>query len=589
MIPSNSFLPQYRPNDPSIESARQVYYADGFLCDENLERTTYTEPRVQGSDIRVCVVPRGDALVDGVYMRRIDTFTFQKDSPAGDDTKVTQAAVRDGKSANDALTELNCERGWELCYFDTQLTADFYRNAGIVFGYGEAWLQYGSGQVRKLKIDLPMRQLSQEVEGGFAGASQFNLDFYTIPGEAFEYGAVAYECDRNNRIVDPSPTKELGDTIRVCVAPNEETRQFGVTINRLEGWNWTHADGALQASVDFEGNAASDGLTILHCPSGSQLCIFRTQFTPDFFTSDGAIKGVATVVLQYAEIEPTATSRRTQTLEEENDLAIPGRSPVSVETSSKRSKDGRPSYCDFEHKVTEWWTEEPMNDRYIMIAIACVCASGICCSFLLCWCFPCFAKSDRETQGNQDVKVNIGMQSETVEKNTQNKSSTYNESRDLNMTGHSAGSKRGSKRSDLMIPYGSDSASPDEGDVCFGDVAHPGTKRLLRVVKRFRGKSAYGPDVYRDIKDDMGDVKYFVMPSKGLYVQATKKETVTHIGELFLDGDSGTASTSARDSKMTRKASSRRSMGGKKESSKQVAVSKEKTKSSSSRKITTKR
>jgi hypothetical protein len=49
--------------------------------------------------------------------------------------------IIDGASANKALTKLVCDRGAELCYFDTFLAADFCFLAGSVYSFGEAWLQ----------------------------------------------------------------------------------------------------------------------------------------------------------------------------------------------------------------------------------------------------------------------------------------------------------------------------------------------------------------------------------------------------------------------------------------------------------------
>ena len=52
--------------------------------------------------------------------------------------------MRDGKSANDELTELTCPRGSTICSFETLLKADFYYKEGMILGYGEAWLQVRS-------------------------------------------------------------------------------------------------------------------------------------------------------------------------------------------------------------------------------------------------------------------------------------------------------------------------------------------------------------------------------------------------------------------------------------------------------------
>jgi hypothetical protein len=134
-----AFLCVLRPNDPGSESVLQKYFVEGFLCDDQLREIEYLYPIVQGSKIKVCVKPTDEALLDGVYMRRVDSFTYWRDSPnAG--TTIEQIALRDGESAS-PVTELFCERGWEMCHFDTLLRSDFYFGVGRVLGYGEAWLQ----------------------------------------------------------------------------------------------------------------------------------------------------------------------------------------------------------------------------------------------------------------------------------------------------------------------------------------------------------------------------------------------------------------------------------------------------------------
>jgi hypothetical protein len=121
------------------EEANQIYHAEGFLCDTGNNRVAYGTPLTQGSLVRVCVKPEDDALADGVYMRRVEEFTFLREDSVGG--AISQTAVRDGTSANAGLTELVCIPGSELCYFETLLNSDFYFGPGTVTGFGEAWLQ----------------------------------------------------------------------------------------------------------------------------------------------------------------------------------------------------------------------------------------------------------------------------------------------------------------------------------------------------------------------------------------------------------------------------------------------------------------
>jgi hypothetical protein len=129
---------QVGPTDRDENLAQEIYTVEGFLCDDNNERILYRIPKAQGSVTKICVKPTDDALEDNVYMRRIDSFIFQREF-GPDDDKITQGAISGGQTL--PLTELTCRRGSELCHFSTILNAKFYDAPGTVFGFGEAWLQ----------------------------------------------------------------------------------------------------------------------------------------------------------------------------------------------------------------------------------------------------------------------------------------------------------------------------------------------------------------------------------------------------------------------------------------------------------------
>jgi hypothetical protein len=127
------------PGDRNNENAQEMYTVEGFICDESNTPLQSERPMVQGEKVRVCVKPTAKALADGIYMRRVDSFTFYREKDDG--TQIIQTALRDGSSVNSELTELTCDRGSELCSFETLLKSDFYFRPGLIFGYGEAWLQ----------------------------------------------------------------------------------------------------------------------------------------------------------------------------------------------------------------------------------------------------------------------------------------------------------------------------------------------------------------------------------------------------------------------------------------------------------------
>jgi hypothetical protein len=393
---------------------------------------------------------------------------------------------------------------------------------------------------------------------------QFNINFDVTPGEEFTFGAVAYECDRQNKkIKDPSP-KKLGSAVKVCVTPDEESLQYGMTINRIDSWNWTRSDGISQVSAEVGGEQAEDGLTILMCVPGATMCIFRTQCTEDFYLSDGSAVGVGNVVLQFAPLirDDQITFSRRRSLESSHptprqlqlgDLlsGIAGMATVGVNVPvAKKTNKELPEHCRYEHKITDWWVEEPMNDRYMYIGVAVGILAAIGCSLLFCWFCPCLARRDEEEEIIEEdieggMKVNVNLNSskdENVISNTTNKRASSSKSLlagdATDSTGGSDQQKRNSsKRSGLSVSDGSDH-EPEKYDVIFGDESHPGTKRLLKSIRRYQKDSPdeqYGPHAYRLIKKELGDTRYFRLNKKGRPVEASKKKAVELMWDMFDD------------------------------------------------------
>lgn len=194
---------------------------------------------------------------------------------------------------------------------------------------------------------------------------------------------MAYECDdRNTRIGTPSPTR-LGSSENVCVTPDKESSLYGMTMNRIDSWNWTLPDdGASQVSAKFGGEQAEDGLSILVCVPGATMCIIRTQYTCDFYKFDGSAVGVGDVVLQFTTLDwdeqvsslfrrrnlgdgAQAAPRQLQ-LVGEPIIAGAAREGIDVRVAKRRNKD-LPEHCKYEQKVTGRWKEEPAEDKYMYI------------------------------------------------------------------------------------------------------------------------------------------------------------------------------------------------------------------------------
>eukprot|EP00529_Nitzschia_sp_RCC80_P024681 CAMPEP_0113514268 /NCGR_PEP_ID=MMETSP0014_2-20120614/40310_1 /TAXON_ID=2857 /ORGANISM="Nitzschia sp." /LENGTH=438 /DNA_ID=CAMNT_0000410737 /DNA_START=793 /DNA_END=2109 /DNA_ORIENTATION=- /assembly_acc=CAM_ASM_000159 len=132
------------PRDRLVRTAAQSYTCEGYFCDQDEVKLTgdaLGATRNQGAAIRVCVVPQLDARNDGVYMRRIDSFTWTRTVDGGDD--LVQDAVQNSLAALNGLTTLRCDAGDLICNFESILFASFYATAGSVAGGGICSMQFG--------------------------------------------------------------------------------------------------------------------------------------------------------------------------------------------------------------------------------------------------------------------------------------------------------------------------------------------------------------------------------------------------------------------------------------------------------------
>ena len=133
------------PRDRLVRTAAQAYTCEGYFCDQDEVKLTGPElasTRNQGAALRVCVVPQLDARTDGVYMRRIDSFTWTRTDTASG-VPITQPAIVDSVAASNGLTTLRCDAGDLICNFESILFATFYQTAGSVVGGGICSMQFG--------------------------------------------------------------------------------------------------------------------------------------------------------------------------------------------------------------------------------------------------------------------------------------------------------------------------------------------------------------------------------------------------------------------------------------------------------------
>ena len=173
------------PREKLVKTANQAYKVEGYQCDRNyveLNEAGKAVTRNQGAIIRVCVRPTLEGRQDGIYMREIQSFAFSRTYP---DSRpdVNQDAIVNSGPADNGLTDLFCDRGWEVCMFETILFAAFYRDTGTVAGAGIASMQFGGSGRRQLRAfdnndsnRVPRAtQADQE-----AAVAEFEIEFITF-------------------------------------------------------------------------------------------------------------------------------------------------------------------------------------------------------------------------------------------------------------------------------------------------------------------------------------------------------------------------------------------------------------------------
>ena len=162
----------------------RLYTAIGFLCDLNNNEVDYRDyPISKGMKARVCVRPDDLAVFqDDVRIRSIDRFVWERT-----DLNISQVAITTNSKAEPS-TEIFCDRGSQVCAFETELGDSFFQSTGVAEGHGIVWLQFGKdsrraqqlGQEYGAEYELGFYLLPQ-MEPGFAGASPFDAKIVLLP------------------------------------------------------------------------------------------------------------------------------------------------------------------------------------------------------------------------------------------------------------------------------------------------------------------------------------------------------------------------------------------------------------------------
>jgi len=136
----------------------------------------------------------------------------------------------------------------------------------------------------------------------------------------FSFLLIAYECDQNNMIKTTSTVFSQGDTIRICIEPDEEAIALGLVMKEIDSAFFTRDDipDLVQYAVEG-GNPDFYGMSEVFCIPGSLKCAVETTIRAEFFASTGMIK-----VTGAASFEWYWESQRHLNEEYERDLQTRG-------------------------------------------------------------------------------------------------------------------------------------------------------------------------------------------------------------------------------------------------------------------------
>ncbi|KAL3906051.1 MAG: hypothetical protein SGILL_009433 [Bacillariaceae sp.] len=149
---------QAAPMDRCEAEAQEAFEVEGYFCEDGTEDSpVITRPVLNQGDLaKVCVRPVPRALNLGVRMRNIAEFAFRLN-----DSTLEQKAIENALPASNGLTEVTCEPGYAICYFESLLFASFFATPGFVLGSGVADLQFG-GQQDITSVSPSKRNLREE-------------------------------------------------------------------------------------------------------------------------------------------------------------------------------------------------------------------------------------------------------------------------------------------------------------------------------------------------------------------------------------------------------------------------------------------
>ncbi|KAL3916812.1 MAG: hypothetical protein SGILL_005009, partial [Bacillariaceae sp.] len=510
----------------------RLYTAIGFLCNRSNEEISATDyPLTYGMKARVCVRPDALAIYqDDVRIRSIDRFVWERE-----DLNITQAAISTNSIA-EPKTEIFCDRGSQVCAFETELDERFFSKSGVVAGKGIIWLQFGQdsrrsalGEEYGYEYELGF-YLLPAMEPGFAGASPFDANIVVIPAKEYRelYKCEVFECQGvdNEKIIPGEPVLQ-GASIRMCVKPSLAAKQAGANMWAVEWWDWRRKN-YTQPAIVKQGKEAPDGMTLQVCNRGDPICFFETRLHNMFFNDTGAMWGEGLCWLTFGKgdpiqgtIEPLDPDAEQPEVEPEidpsRDPLYAGSNPITYEFPVSGNYQYEVVCPEEDHQLKIWWSDlEPIQRFLIWISIIGSIAS--CCCLGFCCLLSAWRDSRRdeyvETKSGK-VMVNVEVGDTTKNESHMNKNSEGQVARNQNYDGQ-----------------------PKDVDVLFGETRHPGTKACNHTIRGYMKRNpgvSFGPKAYEDLLREIPQEATFLTRNakKDPWRIATNHETIAYFGDIW--------------------------------------------------------
>jgi len=149
------------PKDKTSDSAQQTYTVKAELCTAGQADKDSAGRFNQGAAILVCISPDDQALIDGVVMTSIDTFTWARNYENDDAAKAANGGETPAPTTQDAITGSNIVSTDGLTLINIEdkksfivtsvLFAAFYATNGLVAADGAATMAFPSADRRRLR------------------------------------------------------------------------------------------------------------------------------------------------------------------------------------------------------------------------------------------------------------------------------------------------------------------------------------------------------------------------------------------------------------------------------------------------------